>query len=158
MTKKIVILNLVDFPHWETLIDFYFDECDAFEIFFPDDTESTEDYNPLITGYKDFLNLPQINVNQWDGMENSVCITGPLNDEAKNTFYKYVKDNHDDKYPARLWTFFLVKNKTKVFKIDDFTVCILETKPELMEKLNKLGIDFDDIDNINVSDFDFDDV
>lgn len=155
MTKKWVILNLVDFPRWEMLIDFYFDECDAFEIVFPDDTESSEEDNPLITGYKDFLNLPQINVTPWDGMQNSVRITGPLNAETKHTFYKYVKDQHDDQYPARLWTFFLIKNQTIVFKIDDFTVCILEQTPEIIAKLNKLGLYFDDGENIVFGDFDF---
>lgn len=141
----IVISDISSNHYWEKLFKLMLNECDKFQVIFPDGVEDIE--NPLMGGKDFFINIITIlKVIPSDLMENSSEYSGMLTDEIRQKFIKFLKPSFIGEKPL-LWHFRLLKCNEIYLTCSDFTVCILEEIEEVKSLLRKLGIDWKNIDS-----------
>ena len=138
METYIVIHNIEAEPEWPKLFGIALSVCDSFQIMYPDGEWDAE--NPLLTGKPEFENLEGIQTFPWDGMKDSTVYRGPLNAKSRELFWHHMVPREDD-YVYPLWNFDFYREGKLVFSIQDFSVCLAYSYPEMMEIFAEQGID-----------------
>ncbi|MBB2479923.1 hypothetical protein H5P36_06945 [Bacillus sp. APMAM] len=133
----IVIEDISSEPEWEGIFSIILEECDAYQVNYPSGVFDKE--NPLMSGMSYFMELKDIKVEPWEMMEESLKITGKLNNEIKSKIYGFIKPSFSGDKPD-LWDFSLLKNNIQYLRCSDFTVCILEDNDEIKNLLQKKGL------------------
>jgi len=145
MSDRLVIFHIPRYENWIQIFDYYLEECTRFRVFFPGAKHEYNPNNPLMTGKKEFASLSEVTIRPWEGMENSIQVDGPINQNTRNLFYKYL-DDPSEGYRPLLWSFELLKNEKPLLRIEDFTVCLLNFDEEVISNLQrKKGITWEEI-------------
>lgn len=135
MESFIVIENITSTPEWEQIFKTTIAICEEFSVAYPNGDFDEE--NPLLTGKLDFERIPDLSVSPWPNMADSSMYRGSLNDFSRNLFEQYM---FNQRYNW-LWNFSFYKSGVEILNVQDFTVCLIEPIPELVEMLNKQNID-----------------
>ncbi|WKA51857.1 hypothetical protein QWY22_04430 [Planococcus liqunii] len=138
MEKYIVIQDIEAEPEWPKLFGTALSVCGSFQIMYPDGEWDKE--NPLLTGKSEFEKLEEIQNFPWSGMKDSTIYSGPLNAESRELFWHHMVPREDD-YVYPLWNFNLYREGKLVFSIQDFSVCLAYSYPEMLEIFAEHGID-----------------
>ncbi|MCA0983529.1 hypothetical protein LCL89_05610 [Halobacillus yeomjeoni] len=142
---KMVCPNINDLANWKNIFEYAVKNSTRFSIVFPEG--DPDDENPLLTGKNDFLNLENISISSWYGMDNSVKISGELCNESLNTFYKYITPSFTNE-GSSLWHFELWDDSQPILSISDFNVCILNLDNQALNAIKKERISLHQFDVI----------
>lgn len=138
MEKFIVIQNIEAEPEWPKLFGTALSVCDSFQIMYPDGEWEAE--NPLLTGKPEFEKLEGVQTFPWHGMKDSTVYSGSLSAESRELFWSHMVPREEEcLYP--LWNFDLYRKDKLVFSIQDFSVCLAYSYPEMLEIFAEQGID-----------------
>lgn len=118
----IVISNVCSNRYWEKLFKMILEECNAFQVVFPNGEVDPE--NPLMGG-KDFFQTISTKVTVSNIMDDASEYNGSLNEEIRQKFILYMKSSFIGEKPL-LWYFRLLKDEKVYLTCEDFSVCILE--------------------------------
>lgn len=138
MENYLIIQNISSTPEWKNVFNLILNHCDQFEVIFPEGNFDVE--NPLMGGKLEFEKLEDTLSNSWDGMKDSICLSGSLTKDVKSLIYELEQPSFIGDKPE-LWNFKLLRNGQLYLRIEDFTVCLLENHKELLSLLGKNGID-----------------
>ncbi|TGB03662.1 hypothetical protein [Halobacillus salinus] len=141
---KMVCSDITSLTNWKRVFEYAIDHSTSFSIVFPEG--EPDDENPLLTGKSDFLRLEEVTVNTWDGMADSIIVSGRLCNEALNTFRKYMTPSFSNE-GALLWHFDLFNEMNPVMSISDFHVCILHLDQQALDVMKQ--------ENLSLETFDF---
>lgn len=73
-------------------------------------------------------------------MEDSTVYSGPLDAESRELFWHHMVPKEEG-YVYPLWNFDFYREGKLVFSIQDFSVCLACTSPEMLEIFSEQGID-----------------
>ncbi|AIY06641.1 MULTISPECIES: hypothetical protein [Planococcus] len=123
------------FSTWNMVLKAALEHADSFCVVFPNG--EYEEENPLLTGKLEFERL-QLKTTQkpWSNLEWATEYTSELNESSKAFIRKYMCLT-PSKSTGTLWNFSLLKNGVELLNVQDFEVCILSAKTELIVHLNK---------------------
>lgn len=130
-----IFLSFVDKSNKKKLLDYFFLSCTDFSIIYPND-DLKGHYNaenPLLNGKKEVLALEGIKILPWEGMDDSIVISGKLSDAAKVFFYNSLATRG-------LWNFSLWRGNEEVFAVSDFDNGILFLSDDEIENMEELKI------------------
>ena len=136
--RHFVIHSISRYDRWKDFFSTILEHITAYKVFIPDhDLDSPE--GPLTQGKSDFLSLPGISIADWQGMADSIEISGPMTEQARSVFLKFQQDAFDGFMP-QLWSFqFQDEQGRVILRVEDFTVCLCWFPDEIMEILEKKG-------------------
>ena len=138
MEEYIVIQNVETVREWPKLFEAALHACDSFQIMYPDGEWDEE--NPLLAGKLDFEKLEGIRYSSWDGMKGSTVFSGKLDDNARKIFWHHMAPGFEG-YSESLWNFDFYRKGLLFLSIQDFSVCLIYSYPEVIEFLEQQGID-----------------
>ena len=138
-----VVSNICSTPEWKHIFTSILNHCDQFEVIYPDGEFDSE--NPLMGGKLEIEKVRGTLVKPWDGMANSVSISGELSNISRKIIYKLEEPSFTGFIPE-LWCFQLLKNGTLFLSVQDFNVCLLENHQEMISLLGDKGISIDIFD------------
>lgn len=129
-----VPISLTEIKKHERLLDYFFNICDNFYVVYPNGDAHNTDIleNPLLVGKEDFLNLKDIVITPWDGMKNSIKISGCLNKDVIKIFRHYLFERGD-----AIWKYSFLIDEKEVIEINDFNDGILDISETEFNTLRK---------------------
>jgi len=137
MTKTYVISNTPRYSRWKELFTYFLQEGISFKATFPGDKDDqTEGF--LTRGKKSLLSLKDVTIKRSDVMDESIEVSGMLNEAAKNLLLSLQESSFDGHMPE-LWSFEIISAKGARLKVEDFTVCLLYLDDITEEKLRERG-------------------
>ena len=153
MRKTFLIHHISSFKGWETCFHFAMEKSDTFQIIFQVDGDASDE-DGLNAGKQKFLSMPSITISPYEGMENSIEVTGELNMAARELFQTYMKPSFEG-WKQNLWSFQFLEGKNAMLRVEDFSVALLFLDESEVADLLALGIsvdgtDFQEIDNFPV--------
>jgi hypothetical protein len=152
MKRTFMVYNIPNFKGWEICFRTLIEKADTFRIIFQGTTDVSDADTLLNAGKREFLSMPSITVSPYDGMENSIQVTGELDMAARKIFLTYMESAFEG-YKPDLWSFqFLVGNDV-ILRVDDFSDGLLFLEDSEVEDLFALGVDgseLEEIDNFSV--------
>ena len=140
MRKAFVIHNISGFKGWETCFQSIMEKADTFRIIFQGNRDAFDTDEGLNAGKQAFLNVPSITISPYEGMENSIEVTGKLNRVARELFLTYTAPSFHGEKPD-LWSFQFLKGNNVMLRVEDFTVCLLFLEESDVEDLLAQGVD-----------------
>ncbi|TKC15205.1 hypothetical protein [Robertmurraya kyonggiensis] len=84
--------------------------------------------------------MRNVTIKPWDGMDNSIIISGSLDSEARKLIYKYTSPSFEGGVND-LWHYNIYKDDILFLGIQDFSVCLLENHAGVLELLKNIGVD-----------------
>ena len=151
MRRAFLIHSFPRFKGWETCFRFVMEQCDTFRIIFQvaDDALGEAGLN---VGKREFLQMPSITISPYEGMENSIEVTGELNKAARELFLSFMDPSFHGE-TSRLWSFQFLQGNKVMLRVEDFTVALLFLEQGELEDLLVLGVnvdgeDLEEIDNV----------
>lgn len=125
-----VIENITSEPNWKEIFLSALNYSDEFKVIFPKGSYSID--NPLQAGMIDIQSLKNTSIESFDGMDDSIAISGRISEKEKSILKKLVSPSFDKEIPD-LWWFTLYNNNQEIITISDFTVCIIHSDVFLMK-------------------------
>ncbi|MCF6138850.1 hypothetical protein [Pseudalkalibacillus berkeleyi] len=126
---KKVYPNIMDFDDWEKVYKSCLTYANHFNIVYP--IGKCDEENPLMTGKDEFLSLSGTIQKPWDGMQDSVVISGGLNSTAIFLFNKYIEPSFNGE-SSYLWQWQLLKEDVPCIEVSDFNVCTITLSEDLL--------------------------
>nr|PZN01878.1 MAG: hypothetical protein DIU66_10770 [Bacillota bacterium] len=110
---------------WKFILKYAVLTASHFEAHFPNDPHLGE-------GRDEFLQLPKIKVEPWNGMKGAIAVKGEMTPEARALFLQIIETQF-----ILLWDFMLFKDEQKLLSVSDYTDRIITEHfaRDLMEKL-----------------------
>jgi hypothetical protein len=136
MKRTFYVNSIPGFKGWETCFRFLMEKSDTFRIIFQGNRDAFDADEYLNTGGKEFLNIPSITISPYEGMENSIKVTGELNIVAREVFLTFLAPSQPD-----LWSFQFLKGNDVMLRVEDFTVGLLFLEESEVEDLLAQGVD-----------------
>ena len=125
---------------WRRLLNYWLGQADSFAVHFPDGP------GMLSCGRDEFPALAGVRVRPWDGMRESVEVSGPLNPESRQLFDR-IETSVTSYEPARkLWDYRLFRNGGIVLQIGDFSDVLVTADDDELATIRAGGISTDDWD------------
>jgi hypothetical protein len=146
MKRTFFVHHIPDFEGWETCFRFLMEKSDTFRIILQGNRDASDADEYLNAGKKEFLDLPSITISPYEGMENSIKVTGELNRVAREIFLTFLAPDEPD-----LWSFQFLKGNDVMLEVADFTEGWLYLEESEVEDLLAQGIG---VDGIDLDDFD----
>ena len=148
MKRTFLIHHIPGFKGWETCFHVLMEKADTFRIIFHGTKDAFDADEYLNTGKQEFLKLPSITISPYEGMENSIEVTGELNRAAREVFLTFMAPSQPD-----LWSFQFLKGNDVMLRVEDFTVGLLfleESEIEALLAQGVEGLNVLEIDNFSV--------
>ncbi|MGS0763756.1 hypothetical protein [Syntrophomonas curvata] len=123
---------------WKEIFLFFTDKSNNFVIHFPEGEEGF-----LNKGISVFKQLLDVNIKPWEGMKDSIEISGKLTRETKDLFVGYQTPAFNGEHPE-LWDFQYYLDGNIALYIGDFCDCVVYVTEEDMLYLEERGIDWSD--------------
>lgn len=139
MRRTFLIPNISAFQAWETCFHSLMEKSDLFRIIFQVHSDAF-DADGLNAGKQEFLKLPSITVSPYEGMENSIEVTGELNMVARKVFQTLMTPSFHG-WKSALWSFQFLKGNDVMLRVEDFTVGLLFLEESEVEDLLAQGVD-----------------
>ena len=144
MKKGHIVWNIRGKRGWRECFEFFLNKANGFSIIFQGDPNDLSDDGSLLNiGKKDFLSLPDIETEKYRGMMNSFLVNGPLTNDAKALFYKYVSPSFAGDY-LDLWSFEFLLDKDVLLRTDDNVHCSFNLTDDELKFILDMGIKIDD--------------
>jgi hypothetical protein len=96
------------------------EKSDTFRIIFQGNRDISDADEYLNAGKKEFLDLPSLTISAYEGMENSIKVTGELNRVARELFLTFMAPAFQGWKPD-MWSFQFLKGNDVVLEVADFT-------------------------------------
>src|SRR2546421_3096926 len=90
MKRTFLVHSIPHFKDWETCFHFIMEKSDTFRIIFQGNWDASDADAFLNAGKQEFLNLPSLTISAYEGMENSIAVTGELNRVARELFSTFM--------------------------------------------------------------------
>jgi hypothetical protein len=151
MKRTFLVHNIPRFKGWKTCFHSLMEKSDTFRIIFQGNSDTSDTDALLNAGKKEFLLLPSITISPYEGMENSIEVTGALNRVAREFFLTFMAPAFDG-YTPDLWSFQFLKGEDVLLRVEDFTVALLFLEESDVEDLLAQGVDrtnLEEIDNFS---------
>jgi hypothetical protein len=126
------------------------EKSDTFRIIFQGNRDAFDADEYLNAGKKEFLDLPSITISPYEGMENSIKVTGALNRVARELFLTFMAPAFQGWKPD-LWSFQFLKGNDVMLEVADFTEGWLHLEESEVKDLLAQGIS---VDGTNLEEFD----
>jgi hypothetical protein len=139
MKRTFLVHNIPGFKGWETCFHNTMEKCDTFRIIFQGRSD-VFDADGLNAGKPEFLNMPSITISPYEGMENSIEVTGELSTAAREVFLTFMAPAFQGYIPG-LWSFQFLKGNEVMLRVEDFTVGLLFLEESDVEGLLAQGVD-----------------
>lgn len=132
-------VSLIERNTYEPLFNYFSNKCNNFYIVYPHDPHEKTSYshdipNQLLTGKEDFLNLNGTVITPWEGMDNSIKISGYLNENVIKIFRNFLFQEDIIDY---IWHYSFLINEQEIFKVNDFNVGVLYISENELNILKK---------------------
>jgi hypothetical protein len=115
------------------------EKSDTFRIIFQVHSDAF-DAEGLNAGKQEFLNMPSITISPYEGMENSIEVTGELNRVVREVFLTFMAPAFHG-YKPDLWSFQFLKGNDAMLRVEDFTAGLLFLEESEVEELLAQGVD-----------------
>ena len=135
MKRTFLIHHIPGFKAWETCFHALIQKSDTFRIIFQGTKYAFDADDLLNAGKQEFLNIPSITISPYQGMENSIEVTGQLNMLAREVFQTFMAPSQ----PA-LWSFQFLQGNDVMLRVEDFTVGLLFLEESEVEDLLAQGV------------------
>ena len=99
---------------WRALLTEHLDRADEFRVHVPDGD------GPLSFGRREFLALPDVQVQPWTGMRGAIEISGPLTPAIRDLFRRLEPSVQTFDMENKLWDYQLLRAGTVTLSIGDF--------------------------------------
>ena len=142
MKRTFYAHSIWSFKGWETCFRFLMENSDTFRIIFQGNSDTSDADEYLNAGKKEFLNLPSITISPYEGMENSIKVTGELNKVSRELFLTFMESAFQG-YKPDLWSFQFLKGNEVILQVADFTEGWLYLEESEVKDLLAQGIDID---------------
>jgi hypothetical protein len=142
MKRTFYAHSIWSFKGWETCFRFLMEKSDAFRIIFQGNRDASDADAYLNAGKKEFLDLPSITISAYEGMENSIKVTGELNRVARELFLTFMESAFQGWKPD-LWSFQFLKGNEIMLEVADFTEGWFYLEASEVEDLLAQGIGVD---------------
>ena len=107
-------LGPVPDEQWRALLTEHLDRADEFRVHVPDGD------GPLSFGRREFLALPDVQVQPWTGMRDAIEISGPLTPAIRDLFRRLETSVQTFDTESKLWDYQLLRGGTVTLSIGDF--------------------------------------
>lgn len=114
MSRKVYFLSNIEKESWEKLFFYFINKGDNFKIYLPLHEDGTKD-----SIGDDFSRLHKVNIKSWEGMKNSIEISGELNKNTKELILKYEEPSFLGGN-GELWSLEIYLGEEKLIYIGDF--------------------------------------
>ena len=142
MKRTFYAHSIWSFKGWETCFRFLMEKSDTFRIIFQGNRDASDADEYLNAGKKEFLDLPSLTISPYEGMENSIKVTGELNRVARELFLTFMESAFEG-YKPDLWSFRFLKGRDVLLEVADFTEGWLYLEESEVEDLLAQGIGVD---------------
>lgn len=142
MKRTFLVHHIPGFKGWETRFHFIMEKSDTFRIIFQGNRDASDADEFLNAGKQEFLNLPTRTISAYEGMDNSIEVTGELNMVARELFQTFMAPSFDGWKPD-LWSFQFLKGNDVMLRVEDFTVGLLFLEESEVEDLLAQGVSVD---------------
>ncbi len=152
MKRTFLVHSISGFKEWATCFHSLMEKSDTFRIIFQGNRDASDADAFLNAGKREFLNMPSITISAYEGMENSIEVTGELNEAARELFQTFMAPAFQGWKPD-LWSFQFLKGNEVLLRIEDFTVGLLFLEESDVEDLLARGVEglnVLEIDNFSV--------
>ena len=136
MKRTFYVNHIPHFKGWETCFRFLMEKSDTFRIILQGNRDAFDADDYLNTGKQEFLNLPSITISPYEGMKNSIKVTGELNMVAREIFLTFLAPDEPN-----LWSFQFLKGNDIMLEVADFTEGWLYLEESEVEDLLARGVD-----------------
>ena len=107
-------LGPVPDEQWRALLTEHLDRADEFRVHVPDGD------GPLSFGRREFMALPDVQVQPWTGMRDAIEISGPLTPATRDLFRRLEPSVQTFDPEDKLWDYQLLRAGTVTLSIGDF--------------------------------------
>lgn len=136
MRRAFLIHHIPGFKGWETCFHSLIEKSDTFRIIFQGNRDAFDADELFNAGKQEFLHLPSVTISPYEGMENSIEVTGELNMVAREVFLTFMAPSKPD-----LWSFQFLKRNDVMLRVEDFTVGLLFLEESEVDDLLAQGVD-----------------
>ncbi len=136
MKRRFLVHHIPGFKGWETCFHSLMEKSDTFRIIFQGNRNAFDADTFLNAGKQEFLKLPSITISAYEGMENSIEVTGELNIVAREVFLTFMSPSKPN-----LWSFQFLKGNDVMLRVEDFTVGLLFLEESEVEDLLAQGVE-----------------
>ena len=136
MKRTFLVHHIPGFKGWETCFHSLMEKSDTFRIIFQGNGDAFDADEFLNAGKQEFLNMPSITLSPYEGMENSIEVTGELNTGTREVFLTFMAPSQPD-----LWSFQFLKGNDVMLRVEDFTVGLLFLEESEVEDLLAQGVE-----------------
>jgi len=140
MKRTFLVHHIPGFKGWEICFRYLIEKADTFRIIFQGNSDTSDADALLNAGKKEFLSMSSITVSPYEGMENSICVTGELNMAAREVFLSFMESAFHG-YKPDLWSFQFLKGNDAILRVEDFSVGQLFLEESEVEGLLAQGVD-----------------
>jgi len=148
MKRTFLIHHIAGFKEWETCFHFIMEKSDTFRIIFQGNRDASDIDEFLNAGKQEFLNLPILTISAYEGMENSIEVTGELNRVARELFLTFMAPAFHGRKPD-VWSFQFLKGMDALLRVEDFTVGLLFLEESDVEDLLAQSVDGTNLEEID---------
>ena len=153
MKRTFLVHSISGFKAWETCFHSLMEKSDTFQIIFQGNRDTSDADTFLNAGKREFLNLPSRSISAYEGMDNSIEVTGELNIASRELFQTFMAPAFEGWKPD-LWSFQFLKGNEVILRVEDFTVGLLFLEERDVEDLLAQGVGVDgtnleEIDNFS---------
>jgi hypothetical protein len=151
--KKTFLANSISASKgWEICFHYIMEKSDTFRIIFQGSKDVLESDEFLNAGKREFLSLPALTISPYGGMENSIRVTGKLDQAARGLFLTFMSPAFEG-YKPDLWSFEFLKGNDVKLSVGDFTDYLLFLEESEVEELLAQGVNIDgtDLEEIDCS-------
>ncbi len=140
MQRTFLVRHTPSFKGWETCFHSLMEKSDTFRIIFKGNRDTSDADAFLNAGKWEFLNLPSVTISAYEGMENSIEVTGELSMAARELFQTFMAPAFEGWKPE-LWSFQFLQGNEVLLRIEDFTVGLLFLQESDVEDLLAQGVE-----------------
>lgn len=119
--------------NYEKILQYFIEQSTHFAVMYPGDSTTYDGQNPLMFKKDFFLYLPQTNISSWNGMKDSIIISGVITSDVKKIFLDALNQKG-------IWNYSLFRNGKTILTVSDFDVGTIDISQEEMEILKERGV------------------